>query len=492
MRIEAATLRPPDAGVDLTEQNLLLCACIAKAQAQFCAYDRVKRRAPGKYTMLSRLAMQASVFYGKAYSVSSAEIMWKTADARTYAPVLHFNECAFAAQAHYWVAMEYLNITEETMHGIGYAVAHIHKAHEYVAAVRRSETSLPPVLAAQCDDLMKQYVEKEELLVDQNKRIYHEEIPQRVEEVECLQFSQPFSIDEELSLPFEGRDVLAKLVPRAVRVLAEEYRARVEAVIAQSFQMVNQCDSLQEKYLAQFGLPSTLHAAFGEQRLPEDVWEKVKQCKEKGGMKIVDYLFSCQANFNENAESALVEMCKRVQTEEDEDEELREQYGPTWRRLPSQNLNRGLNVQLQYYMQKLVMCRMADRRLKDLLRSKQEYLELIQLDRADIVANIPKSSHAERKPSFAASKLTELMKSLGELKMNGQLTLERMMKTLENDSVVNELFRIYQGLKEKTKVWFTHVTRPVDVPGAGGEVRGDAEDPRGHDKEETRGAGSDR
>ncbi len=454
IKIEASTLRPPDNGIDMSEQNLLMCSYITKAQAQYCAYDKVKRKAPNKYTMLAKLAMQTSVFYNKAYSLACTPAICRAVDPRTYASVLHFNEFAFAAQANYWMALEYESAVGETMMGIGLAVAYVQKAFDCIMTIKNQEKGLSPAILSQCNVLMKQYSAKKALLDDQNLRLYHEPVPKLTEEIECLQFTHPILVDDELSLPFEGRERLSQLVPRGVRGLEEEYRVRVGGYISQSVQIMNQHDALQEKYLAQYGLPSALHAAFGEQTLPEDVWEKVKQCKEKGGMKILGYIMGSMASFVENAERSLSDMSARLQIEGEEDQEFRAKYGKAaWYRLPSKDLNKGICDQLKYYEQKIVMCKKADDTIKELIKSNRDYLELIEMEREDMIENTPKSSHAEQQPSFVAEKLTGLMKSLGELKKEGENILERMMKTLEGDSVMNDLYQINQGKKDKTKVF---------------------------------------
>jgi hypothetical protein len=44
------------------------------------------------------------------------------------------------------------------------------------------------------------------------------------------------------------------------------------------------------------------------------------------------------------------------------------------------------------------------------------------------------------------------MKNLGDLKKESEGITENMMKTLENDSVTNEMFLVHQKIKDKKTV----------------------------------------
>ena len=119
IKIEASSLRTTDFGVDLTEQNLLMCSYIMKAQAQYCAYEKIKRTTTEKYSLLSRLAIQSSVFFGKAYSVASTPPVCTVADLKNFVAILQFKEYSFMAYAYYWAALQYEKQANDTAQGIG-------------------------------------------------------------------------------------------------------------------------------------------------------------------------------------------------------------------------------------------------------------------------------------------------------------------------------------------------------------------------------------
>lgn len=467
LKIEAAGLKTPDYGLDLTEQNLHMCSYIMKAQAQYCAHERVKRTAATKYTMLSKLAMQAAAYYGAAYSYATTPPVCSAADPKNFVAILHFNEHTFMAQAYYWAAMNSQKECDETAVGIGKAIAYIRRANEYLDALRKIEKSLSPAVLTQYREFVKHYADKREYLEEQNKKIYHETVPAKVDEIEMLPYGQPISSDTELSKPFDGQEVFARLVPSGVRLLEEEYKAEVTTVMNQTFALAKQIDSMQEQFLSKYGLPGCLHAVTTDQSIPEDLWQKIKQCKEKGSINGLNQVLAGVATMAENNADTLNKLAQQLKQEEDEDQAMRTKYGSAWNRLPSQNLNQATKNQVEYYRQKYQQGKQTDDKVRGDFESKKEKLALIDMDRADLVAKMPKMPTTGVALSPAATKycsdiviitanrLTDLLKVLGDNKKEAEGIVESMIKTYEGESVTNEMMQIHQKLKDKRIVGFS-------------------------------------
>ena len=405
IKLESIGLKLDERSLGFSEPNLQMCMYIVKAQAQYCAFEKVKRTSPGGFTLLSRLAMQASVFYGCAYSLASTPPMSKAIDLRNFASVLHFNECAFMAQAHYWVAQQYEKETEDKATGIGKAIAHIIKCQESLETIKKLEKNLSPMILTQYKDLMKHYTDHRAYLEGKNNKIYHETVPKKVDDIESLQFSQPLSLEEDLAKPFEGKEILSRLAPPAVRALEEEYKRYIGGIIQTSLQWISGADDEHEEFLIKYDLPSCLHAASGEQKLPDDLWAKIQQCKEKKGMKFLKHNFDGMLSMCESCEMTLANLRRHLSSEQEEDEGMRAKHGAKWTRKSSKELNVGMWKQLMYYKEKLEQCKKADNKIKATLEEEEEFLELIEFDKEEIISKVPKSSHAERKLSFVASQL---------------------------------------------------------------------------------------
>jgi hypothetical protein len=72
------------------------------------------------------------------------------------------------------------------------------------------------VICLQCKILKKKYIEQYKQLVKANNKMYHQVVVENVYKIECLQYSQVFSLQEELNHPFEEREIFAKMIPSGV------------------------------------------------------------------------------------------------------------------------------------------------------------------------------------------------------------------------------------------------------------------------------------
>ena len=390
VKAEAANLRTPDFGVDLTEPNLLMCAYIMKAQAQNAAHEKIKRSAPDKHPILSKLAMQAAIFYGKAYSIVTTPPVCKAADPKNFVAILQFNEHAFMAQADYWKALQFMTQCDQSAEGMGKAVAHIDRATAYIESLRKLEKSLSPVILTQFRELATLLNEKRAYFHDQNSKIYHETVPEP-DTNDSLVYGEAVKIEGDLSKPFEGQEAFASLVPQGVRDLEREYKDEVNGLFAASFQRAQDLDVQQQQLFARHNLPSCLQAVSGEQRVPSDLLARVKQCRERGGNRALEHMIEGKRTMAENNKTTLEQMAKQLEKEEQEDQSLRAKYGPLWSRPPSQVTNAECKSKVASYAHKLSQAQAADDQLQTSFNAQKDALALLELSEEELTAQLPVS-----------------------------------------------------------------------------------------------------
>jgi len=404
IKAEAATLTSPDFGLDLTIQNLQMCSHIMKAQAQYCAHEKVFRKVPDRYDLLAPIAMQAATYYGGAYSFASTPPVCKAADVKNFVSVLQFSETQYMAQAYYWAACNQEKVCKDNSSGMGLAVAYIRKATDHLAALQKLEKQMSPSVLTKYKELCKLCSGKREHLEDLNTKIYQESVPTKIPEIEMKPVGQPINIEADLSKTFEGQDVLQRMVPPPVRELEEEFKREVGAVMGHAFDVNKNIDNAVNEFLGKHNLPAALHAVSGEQDLPEDLWAKIRQCKEKGGMSGLQQIMSGVETLAENNNSTLEKLYGMLKQEEDEDQAMRTKYGSAWTRTPSPALNCDVKKQLDYYKQRFDQGRAADAKVKAEMESKKDQLSLIELDRATLTTKIPKKTGPAEVLSPAAAK----------------------------------------------------------------------------------------
>ena len=222
IRLESKGLKKDEFTLDLSEANLQICQYIMRGQAQYCSFEKVKRNAPNKYSLLAQLAMQGSVFYAKAYDLILSSCMSKITVLTNFLPVIYFNEYVFKAQANFWMSQHFLGEMNKPKIGIGQAIGYLSAACEALEKIKKDNVKLSQPMKVQYDTLVKTYEERKNCIKGLNDRMYHEAIPAELDRIECKLFTQAFSLDEWLNRPFEGIDILSGLVPSAVQDLERE------------------------------------------------------------------------------------------------------------------------------------------------------------------------------------------------------------------------------------------------------------------------------
>jgi bifunctional DNase/RNase len=279
VRIEVTSHKIFSAGIDLTEQNLAMYIHISNAQAIYCSQEKVKLTMPDKYGLLAKLSKQAANCYGMAYKYSMGQPISQYANPKGFTNILQVNEGINMAQAYYWACMDQQAKCERTGVGMGKAVANIRKANEYVNVLKELEKKMNPVTMTQYKTLRDLYLKTQEFLEKRNAKVYFDPVPSKPDDIDIISFGKPISIEQEITQPFEGQAILARMVPLLVQELEEEYKASIRKIINEAFDTTNKIEVAQTEFLAKRNLPAALHPVSVEEDLPEDLWQKINQCK---------------------------------------------------------------------------------------------------------------------------------------------------------------------------------------------------------------------
>jgi hypothetical protein len=377
---------------DVSENNLTMCSFLMKAQAQSCAYERVRANRPDKYDLLAKLAMQASKDYEVANGYSKAIGLEKTIDGKILLGIMQFKEGALRSYAYYWSAMDQKKKCEESVIGMGKALASINKAMNCLEELKKQEKNFPPEVMNEYKTLHTHCAELQRTIENLNNKLYHESVPSRAAEIDAMPYGKPISIEGELDRPFEGKEIILLTVPAGVKVLSNEYRKEVGNIIQESFDMIRQVEDNQVQMLKKYNLPSSIHVISNEQKIPDDMWQRIKKCKENGGGRGLKHLMEGVEDLAKCNENSLKIIYNQLKEEENEDKELKEKYGLKWTRLPSLSLNVNMLKQLENFKQKYEAERQLEKATKESAQASKFAFDLLELDRESITNKIPKSS----------------------------------------------------------------------------------------------------
>jgi programmed cell death 6-interacting protein len=402
IKTESVALTPGELTLDFTEQNLLMTGYLMRAQAQTCAHEKIKRKSK-QYPILSKLALQTAIYYGKAYSLASTPPLSTRIDKRDVAAVLLFNEYAYTAHAYNWAAMEWQEHAEKNGKGMGKALLNIRKAVEYLENYSKQEKTPASAIQITLKDMLQRLQKKKSELEEKNARVYFEALPPQLDEIVPLPYNQPVSLDELLNRPFEGQQVFVHLAPPVVRVFEAEYKEQIAALINETFEFTQQCVAQQDAFFAKYDLPTCLHAASGDQALPEDLWTKVKVCKEKGGENgLRRAMEEAKAACEKNIET-IERLTTQLREEDEVDQGMRKRHGAAWNRPQSQQLCLPLYNQITAYRKQIEEQKQKLALIHSRMIPAHDALSYLDLEKDALAAEMPQSRHGSGKLSIAAT-----------------------------------------------------------------------------------------
>jgi hypothetical protein len=382
---------------DLGEVNVMKWGTIMRAQAQYCACERVQVLRKNKFKLQAKLTIQASKYYETAslYADALGDL-----EDKKIVGVLHYLAGMFKGRAFYWNAMN-LNVKfQQTKKGISNVINALQKAIECMSSLEINLHFLDPELIEKHRDFFKRVVENKEHLSSKNDKIYHESLPIEIPVIESLSFGNPIPIEADLTKSFEGQELFSKLESPDSTPLLQEYKAFIGELISKVLYSAEELNEIQERTMQKYNLPGSINKE-QVREIPEYIWSKIERCKNMGGLagltKTMENLMIV-VTANENTLNNLNEQLNR---EEQEDAILRAQYGSKWKRVLSSTLNGNAKQEVQYYMGKHKQGKESDNIIKSSIETLKSKFTLFDLDRKSL---LEQGLRKQAQSSFAINK----------------------------------------------------------------------------------------
>jgi len=404
IKLDLVNLQIKELSSDLSESSLSMCSYLMKAQAQSCAYERVRSTREDKPDLIAKLAMQACKDYEVANGYSRTLGISRTANGKDMATIMQFKEDAFRSRAYYWSAIEFKKRCEQTTVGMGKAAANIRKALECVNVMKLKEKNYTGKLMEEYKALHTQCTSMQKDIDNQNYRYYHESVPPHPTEIDPMPYGKPISIEAELERPFDGRDNFSLKVPPGVKMLANEYKKGVEMIVQEALGIAKEMEEWRIQLLKKYNLPSSIHAVSNEQKISNNIWQRIKKCKEVGGLRGLNHMLYGVEELSKSNEINILKIHNQLKEEEKEDAEMRQKYESKWTRVASKGLNTNMLKQLEHLKQKLDQGKESDIKIKNFVLNMKEPFELLELDRDTLTSKIPKGGQGTGKISPTATK----------------------------------------------------------------------------------------
>lgn len=276
---------------DVLTECIFYCQLILQlmlAQAQACFYEKAvrDRKAGGalKPTVLSKLAFEAAALFTNALSYAKFGTMSTSLD-ESWALTLSYQIESFTAAAEYWQSMVAKEVAMQRATGYGAEIARLALAERHAAkavALCHGQKHLT-ALATTADGLQSAIRKLKAEAESDNARIYLEQVPNPdslpplsgAKMVKMLDVPEYYNTEKPLFKDF---------TPSDIRAMVDSYRSQADALHRQQEEAVSTANSAARTALGQQGLPGSLEMYKSGGQLPENLWLKIEQIQQLGGV----------------------------------------------------------------------------------------------------------------------------------------------------------------------------------------------------------------
>ena len=127
-----------------------------------------------------------------------------------------------------------------------------------------------------------------------------------------------------------------------------------------------------QAFLKQFGLPQVLHSVSTTNDVPDAVWTKIEEFQRKGASQnFAKAIEGAQSLKQVNLD--VIAACRQtLETEENEDTQLRTQHGQAFNRPPSSTVNQAYKQSIFDYQNKIEMAVTTDTQISTKYEANKE------------------------------------------------------------------------------------------------------------------------
>jgi hypothetical protein len=227
--------------------------------------------------------------------------------------------------------------------------------------------------------------------------------------------------------------------------MVEKYKDDLTIHISAKLETLETESSI-NKFLSDNNLPYCIESSDGGNNIPESLFNKISQVQTKGG---TEFILNQVENLNKkNLEISdrLREILKKINKEEDEDNNLRKEHGNKWMRPPSNVTNMSFKQSIIDYTAKLDVAAKCDEKTKNLIQENAKYFELISLDKEKLIEKIPvKSETTNLSGTETAKAIKDLLNEIDPKKNKILKIIESLFNNLNSGDVNNSFIKVLQN-----------------------------------------------
>lgn len=126
--------------------------------------------------------------------------------------------------------------------------------------------------------------------------------------------------------------------------------------------------------------------------IPQQLWDKIEAFQKRGGLQNVKGMIEGVGAMRQNNHGIMQQMMQVIDQEEQADNQMRNQHGQKWNRLPSNALNAQFKQQISDLQQKALVAEETDKKLESKFQTQGEQLQLLTKSKNELSQMIPQSA----------------------------------------------------------------------------------------------------
>eukprot|EP00128_Syssomonas_multiformis_P016988 Colp12_sorted_trinity150504_noHs@35456 len=334
------TLVPTSPTPDLTPESLGALITLMLAQAQECFYLKAAMDKM-KDAITARLATQAAGYYDDCFEQLNNGSLKNIVD-KTLLLTVQTKASYYKAAAQFHAAADC-----KSKDKYGEEVGRLEAAEKMLKDIAKTAKQVGLEYTVLLDKVSRAYA----AAAKDNDVIYHETVPgfaalSMLQKASMVKPALPEGYKEPEGL---SPDIFAGLVPFALHQAHETYKERKVGLVQRELRRLQDADGMAQGTLTSFNLPASLEALEQPVGLPDALLDKSNRIRSEGGLGKLVTLFDNLSSVARSNLAILAETTRVLDEEESRDRQLREQYGTSWTREASSDINKELRKEADKY-----------------------------------------------------------------------------------------------------------------------------------------------
>jgi len=427
---------------DFSPEFLNMAIHLMLAQAQECFYEKAVKDNM-KASIIAKLAAQVADYYEFTLTLVTNSALSSIVP-KNWASHIQVKIAIYKANAQYRTAIAHAEADE-----YGSQVARLQIAFNLLEEAKKKHLK-------HCSSDLQGLFNSEHSVISaalqtaekENDNIYHEPVPNesKLAPIEKKPIVKAIPLPESVHLIGE-KDPFYRLVPFAITEKLSVYQERKDSLVRNEIRQIDEQNQIAIGSLSSMQLPGAIEALETPIGIPKTLQDKVNSIRQEGGIRLINELIETLNNLAREDTSILNEAIQKLDAEEKEDVEARQQFGNSWIRTPSHTLTPQLRQESAKFLQNIEHARKSDAFVIKRFNDQQQFIAKLSGTQEELLSLLPSSNGGGNSSSIVAS-LKQSLTLLDQLIAERSNLRQQLTNLSKNDDISSSLMG-FQGDSEE-------------------------------------------